>query len=516
MADFFKQLIAQLTAIWQRLSIQQKIITSSLVAFTFLGLVGLLLWTRSTASASSGGETVLYSDLEVEDAAAVTDKLQQGGYKYKMDNNGRSISVSKKDIYEVRMALAREGLPKSHGIGYELFDKTNFGMTDFVQKLNSRRALEGELQRTIEGLEEVKSSRVHLSTPEPSLFLDEQKEAKASVVVKLSSGRELSKDQIRGITYLVSASVEGLKPQNISIVDYNGRLLSSPFNEDETALASSQNLELQQNVERALERKIDDMMTGVLGQGKSKARVSLDLDFDRTEATLEKYNPESRVIRSEERTDENTKNAPDGDQTREHSITNYEIDKSVEHVMREVGNIKRLTISVAVDGRYTREKNGKETYMARTTEELQQLEEMVKNTVGYDLARGDEISVANVQFDNEFLRKEQTDMEQQERLEFYMTIAKYAGLFIIALFFILFLRYLAKTLAEAMNPPVPSIAQFEPDEPVAEEIPQDMRRSSEILERVEMLTREEPVNIAGIIRQWLNEPGATITKKKSK
>jgi flagellar M-ring protein FliF len=512
MSEFFKQILTQLTAIWQKLSLQQKIVTTSLVGFTLLGMVGLILWSQKTVSRDSGFKT-LYSNLDVEEAATITEELQKGGYKYKLENDGRSIAVEAKQVYEIRMAMAREGLPRQSGFGYELFDKTNIGMTDYVMKINSRRALEGELQRTIEGLEEVKSARVHIVIPEPTIFLDNKKEAKASVVIKCSASRELSRDQIRGISHLVSSSVDGLKPEHISIVDYGGRLLSDPFGGDEGALASSRNMELQQNVEKYLENKANQMLTNVLGPSKAFVKISCDLDFDKVEKSLEQYDPESRVVRSEERIDENKKNAPDGDKQRERSLTNYEIDKTVQHVMAEIGNIKRLTISVAVDGRYEEGEEGKLNFVERTAEEIQNIEDIIKNAVGYDLARGDQITVSSVKFDNEFLRQEQLEMRKREQWDFWMSIAKYVLGFIIAVLFILFLRSMAKTVADALNPPMPALERLGLEEPVVEEVSDEMRRSSEILERVEILTREEPVNIAAIIRQWLAEmPGSS--KKK--
>lgn len=514
MSEFFKQLIAQISAIWRKLSLQQKIVTTSLVAFTVLALAGLLLWSQKSTIKDTGFK-VLYSNLDLDEASAITEQMTKSNYKYKLENNGSTILVESKQIYEVRMALAREGLPKKHGIGYELFDKTNFGMTDYVQKLNARRALEGEIQRTIEQLEEVKSVRVHIVIPEQTIFLDQQKEAKASVVVKCTAGRQLSKDQIRGITHLISSSVDGLNPQNISVIDYEGKLLTSPFTEDEGALASSHNIELQQNVEKYLENKANQLLTNVLGPSKAYVKIACDLDFDKVDKSMEKYDPESKVVRSEERVDENMKNAPDGDNQKERSLTNYEIDKTVAHIIQEVGNVKRLTISVAIDGRYEMSKDGKtSTYVQRTAEEIQNIGDIVKNTVGYDLTRGDQITVTGVKFDNEYARDELLQMRKSEKDKQIMEWAKYGVIALIGISFIAFLWYLANTVAKAMNPPVPAFEQFGIDEPIEMEVPEEMRKSSEILERVEMLTREEPVNIASIIRQWLDEPVANKRKKK--
>lgn len=241
MADFFKQLIAQLSAVWNKLSLQQKIITASLVGFTLIGLLVLMMWSSGTTTET--GFKKLYSGLELEEASLITEKLDQAGYKYKLEESGKTLLVKAKKVYEIRMVLARDGLPKSHGVGYEIFDKTSIGVTDFVQKLNARRALEGELQRTIEGLDEVNSVRIHIVMPEPTIFLERQKDPTASVVIKMTLGKNLSKEQVKGITHLVSSSVEGLKANNISVVDFEGRLLSSPYSDDETALASSRNVD---------------------------------------------------------------------------------------------------------------------------------------------------------------------------------------------------------------------------------------------------------------------------------
>lgn len=507
MSEFFKQLIAQLDAVWRRLSLPQKIITSSLIVFTVLGMAGLLIWSHKSVTKDNGYKT-LYSNLDIEEAADITDALQKGGYKYKLENEGKTILVEGKYLYQIRMAMAKEGLPRKGGIGYELFDKNTIGTTDYVLKINSRRALEGEIKRTIEELDEVKSARVHIVIPEPTIFLENQKEAKASVVIKCKSGKELTKEQIRGISYLVSSSVEGLKPENISIVDYAGKLLSDPSGMDENTLLSSRNMELQQNMEKYLENKVNQLLTNILGPSKAYVKISCDLDFDRVEKSLEKYNPESKVVRSEERIEENKKNAPDGDNNKERTLTNYEIDKTIEHIIGEIGNIKRLTISVAIDGRYEKGKDGKVNFITRSPEELHNIEEIVKNAVGYDLARGDLITVSNIKFDNEMFTKEMEEINKEEKFEFWKSIAKYFLIFIAGLVFILFIRSLAKTVAEAMNPPVPTLEQLGIEEPVIEEAPEDLKKSSEILERVEILTREEPVNIALIIKEWLNEmPG---------
>jgi flagellar M-ring protein FliF len=300
-------------------------------------------------------------------------------------------------------------------------------------------------------------------------------------------------------------------------VDYEGNSFRARSRDNETALAGSQNMEVQQNIEKSLENKAEQMLTGILGPSKAYVKIAADLDFDRVEKTMEQYNPESKVVRSEERVDETVKNAPDGDNQKERSLTNYEIDKTVQHIIQETGNIKRLTISVAVDGKYAKDKKGVLQNMPPGRRKRSRcIEDMIKNAVGYDLARGDQISVSQVQFDNEFLRQEQQEFQTHEKWDFWLSIAKYAVGLLIVVLLLFFLRYLAKTVVEAMNPPVPALEELGVVEEVPEDLPEDLLRSSSILDRVELMTREEPNNISAIIRQWLTEPVTHNKKKKSK
>lgn len=517
MGEFFKQLIAQLSSIWEKLSLQQRIIISALVGFMFFGLFGLVLWSGSGGSGggTGGGSGMkpLFSGVAVEDMAEITAELDKTNTKYELRHNGSALYVPAENLYTVRMALAREGLPPNKGVGYELFDKVDLGATDFEQKVKMRRAIQGELTRTVESLNEIESARIHVVMPEESIFLEEQKPAKASVKLKVRSGRKLSKDQIRGIGYLVSNSIEGLSSDNVTIVDASGRLLSDPYQDDVTAKASSRNIELQTNVEIMLQRKVEKLLTGFLRDRQTSITISADLDFDQVESTLEKYDPESKVVRSEERDETAVKNAPDGDRTNERSLSNYEIDKTVERIIREVGNIKRLTISVAVNGSYTEDEEGTRVYVPRTPEELTNIESLVKNAVGYDLARGDRISVVNIKFDetrDQELLLEQEDMEKQFNIA---KIVNYIILFIILIIAIVMIRTLARSVVDAMNPPMPEveIPNIVEEEEQVVEIPKNIARSNELLERVEIMTENDPNTVARIIKDWLNDTG---TKKE--
>lgn len=506
MGEFFKQLIAQLSSIWQKLSIQQRIIISSLLAFMFVSLIGLVLWSSSGAT---GGDKMrrMFTNVSTEDLAEITTMLSSSGYKYEIRENGNSLFVDAEKYYDIKMALAAEGLPADNVIGNELWDKTAFGEGDVAQNKKLQRSLEGELTRTIRSIKQIKDARVHLVFSKSSLFLEEARKAKASIKLSVKGNHSLSKEQIRGITFLVASSVEGLDAENISIIDQTGRLLSSAFRDDETALMSSRNMELEANIEKNLTRKVENQLARILGDGESYVTVDVDLDFDQIQQSLEKYDPESKVVRSEERNEAEVKNAPDGDQGNESMVSNYEINKTVENIIKEVGNIKKLSISVAINGLKEADNEGKETYRDRTPEELSKFEDLIKGAVGYDLTRGDIISVRSLQFNNQFLKEleiEEEKMGQSENIKEWVTWGIILVILVIALIVI---SQVGKAMSEAMNPPLPEVelpSSIDDDEIIAE-IPENVARSNELLEKVEIMAENDPNNVAKIIRDWLNE-----------
>jgi flagellar M-ring protein FliF len=459
-------------------------------------------------SGSSGGYKRLFSNLPIEELANVTDALNQAGFKYKISNNGTSVDVEDKSYYEAKMALAREGLPANKGVGWELFDSKNFGDTDEEIKIKKKRALEGELTRTIKSINDIEEARVHLTLPEPSLFIEEKKPAKAAIKLTIRANRTLNREQINGIAYLVASSVDGLEINNISIVDSQGKVLSRPTDENDMSMIGSRNMEIRGDVEKNLEKKVISLFEQVLGNGKVSVKITADLDFNRVESKLEKFNPDSRVIRSEERNETSVTNAPDGDRTNERSLANYEIDKSVEHIIHKVGTIKRLTVAVMVDGRYTRGEKGARVYNPRTPEEITSFETMVKNAVGYDLTRGDQVSVINVQFDDESRIFSEQEKELSEKDEFWRRIINYTALVLIIVVAFVILRSVAKTLGEVMNPPIPEveIPNINNTEEEIVDVPLNVSRSNELLEKVEMMTENDPQSVVRIIKDWLNEP----------
>ncbi|NTU42075.1 MAG: flagellar M-ring protein FliF, partial [Nitrospirales bacterium] len=413
---------------------------------------------------------VLYANLSESDAGSVVQKLKELKVPYRIEAG--SITVPSDKVYDLRLQLAAQGIPQGGGIGFELFDKTDFGTTDFVQKLNYRRALQGELGRTIMALSEVEQCRVHLAIPEKSLFVQEGNSPSASVLVKLRPGRTLSQGQIQGIVHLVSSSIEGLNPRAVTVVDSHGEMLTRPADSDMAGLSSSQ-LEFQRSYEKEMESRILGILEPVVGKNKVRAKVTAALDFTKTEKTEEKYDPDSQVVRSEQKNIERSasggsggiagvgSNLPGkGGQTsssqsgsqKQHETINYEISKVVSHSVNSAGELKRLSVAVIVDGAYIGREGAKERkYAPRSEDDIRRYEELVKNAVGFTSARGDEVRVVNMPFES--LPQEEAGEEQTSYMPIILTALKYAvPVLALLLFFLFVIRPLIGAVASAPFP----------------------------------------------------------------
>ena len=290
------KLIEQFKKFYGRLTGLQKGLFIGIPAVVVAGLILLL-----SSGMEPGNYRVLFSDLQESDASQIVQSLEEKGIDYKLENGGKKILVPDNVLYKTRVDLAGEGLPKSSVVGYELFDQTNLGMSEFVQQVNYRRALEGELSRTIGSMDEVRKVRVHVVLPEQKLFEKDQKEPTASVTLHIKSGRSLSRVSVEGIQTLVAGSVEGLKSENVTIVNHLGKLLSKPpVDENSIAGLTARQLEQQNRVEKNLASKIQSMLDGVLGANNSTAEVTAELNFTQIEQTRTGYDPEEQVVRSEQ------------------------------------------------------------------------------------------------------------------------------------------------------------------------------------------------------------------------
>lgn len=361
--------------------------------------------------------TNLYSGLSPEDASKVIDYLNAQKIQYKIDDNGQSIKVARERVYETRLALAGKGVPSSGVIGYEIFDQTSMGMSEFMQKLNYKRALEGELARTISQLDGVQGVRVHIVIPQKTIFKEEEKMPSVSVVLKLRNSYSLSKENILSIVNLITGSVEGLPSNKISIIDTKGRILSNESEEGPLAFASTKQYEIKQSVENYLVKKAQSILDNVLGFGNSMVQINADINFDQVERTMEQYDPDSQVAVSEQTIKSNQSGTSLRDSSannNENSLTNYEISKTIQRVVEGSGNITRLSVAAVVNDIPKEVKNGEATeivFEPRSPEQLRKLEEIVKNAVGVNATRNDQFSLVSIPFEVKPL--EDTSMDEK-------------------------------------------------------------------------------------------------------
>ena len=391
-----------------------RIVAMGAVAMALMGFFAYLI-VRATAPQM----TTLFTDLSVEDSSAIIKDLERQAIPYEMRNDGAILMVPKDRVARLRMKLAESGLPKGGGVGYEIFDKSDaLGATSFVQNINHLRALEGELARTIRALDRVQSARVHLVLPERPLFAREKAEPTASIVLKVRGA--LEPQQVRAIRHLVASAVGGLKPQRVSVVDETGRLLADGSVED-PVLGGVTTDERKAAFERRLREQVESIVTSVVGPGRARVQLTAEFDFNRITQTLDKFDPESRVVRSSQTREETTTagdtanntvsvanelpgatprpdaTAKPADQNRKsEEIVNYEISRTTKTEVIEGGRINRISIAVVVDGIYKKNEKGELVYEPRGKEEIDRIAALVRTAIGYDQKRGDQIEVANL------------------------------------------------------------------------------------------------------------------------
>jgi flagellar M-ring protein FliF len=441
--DTIPQLFANLWKGFTVLSPSRQLTILMVVAVTIASIWGLVYW------ANQADYKVLFTNLSTEDAAGIVTKLQEKKIPYELSGGGNTISVPSGQVTEVRLEMASLGLPQGGGVGFEIFDQKNLGATEFEQQLNYRRALQGELARTINSLEEIEQCRVHLALPKDSLFVEEQKKATASVTLKLKGGRTLRPDQVEGIGHLVASSVEGLNPADVMVVDSKGNILSRVQDESRLGKMTASQVEYQNNIEKDMGTRIQTMLEKVVGQGKAVVRVAADLDFSVMEKTEEIYDPESPVIRSTQKQTE--KSTPPAGATTAKSaeekldeVINYEINKTVNKTVMPVGEIQKLSIAVLVDGSYVKDKKGVEVYQPREKKELDSIEDLVRKSAGINAGRGDQVVVSNMPFRASAGDDLNTPIPWTERVSNFTPYIKY--LFIVGIMIFLFLFVLKPML----------------------------------------------------------------------
>ncbi len=518
--QFFKNLMNYVG----RMTPSQVMMLFGVVAGTIVGTFFVIGWINDVSYSK------LYTGLNEEEAGEIVTYLEENKIQFQLSDGGKTVEVSSSDVYKTRINLASEGLPSNGKMGYSIFDQNNLGMTDFLQKLNFRRALEGELTKTIMQLREVQAARVHISMPKERLFKDDQKKATASIMIKLRGSGTLNKRQLNGITHLVASSVEGLKPENIAIIDYDGNLLSSDQKRDELAGLSSSQLDVRKQVENYLQEKAQTMLDNVLGRDKSVVRITADLNFRQIERTSETYDPNTPSVRSEERTkttaslsdkaDEN--NERNDEEDSETTITNYELNKTLEHMIDAVGTIERLSVAVMVDGIYAPVENAdgviEQIYQPQTQDDLDRLAGIVKNSVGFDQQRNDQIEMVNMPFNRQNLEVDRELLDSMYMREFYMDIARKVGYVLLLIVAFLYFKKKSKKLFTALGQFVPApLERVVTDAPVAggsssEAVAQPdemsvpivaVKRKPKLVDKMQKTAKEQPEELAKVIKTMM-------------
>jgi flagellar M-ring protein FliF len=341
-----------------------------------------------------------FTNVPMETVAKMTDQLDQAGVSYRLEKGGSEVHVASSDLARARVVLAREGLPAAGRPGLELFDQPSWGMTDFTQRINYRRALEGELERTIGKMRGIEAAQVHLALHEASSFRrPDEKPPEASVVLKLRSGQDPDRDVVQGIAHLVASSVDGIEAQYVTVLDDAGRLLSDEFDPSSPGGLTNQQLKVQKEVESYLEQKAQRIVGDIVGGGNARVQVSAAINFDKVERTVEAVDPDKQALATEQRS-EITPGA-DGGAASSNTATSYENSRSTETFSGAIGNLKRLSVAVLVNDKLVpaAKPGAKPSVVARTPEELARIETLVRTAVGVDSARGDMVSVVSVAFD---------------------------------------------------------------------------------------------------------------------
>lgn len=520
----------QAKAIYQNLNLRQKLTVAGVILVSIIGFGLLFLYANKVEYAT------LYTDLSSKDAAEIVNWLKKEGVKYRLTREGTSIQVPKEKVYDIRLALANEGLPKESGVGFEIFDKSNLGATDFVQHVNYQRALQGELERTIARYPQVRAVRVHIAEPKESLFVTERREPSASVLLTLEKDETLSQRQLLGIVNLVSSAVPRLKKKHVTIMDTSGAvLLQGEKIKPEPSNLTQNQLEYQRRLEMYYKHKIQSMLEEALGPQKAVARVSVEVDFDRIQINEDRYDPDLVAIRSEQnvlvREEGTTTGGIPGVKgglasklqgnvglqqktsgvVKQEQVKNYEITRTQKKIVGAVGKIVRISAGVIVDGTYKKE-NDKLVYVPRTPEEMQSLEEIVKAAVGYNEERGDEVQVVNVPFSG---TKPVEAGTLAKAVDIGSKLIRPLTNLILAILFLLFVvrPLLNKYVFGPKEIPSPEeLAAPEAEEAVEEEeieeieVPPTVEPLTSAQDELRGLASEYPERAAALVKIWLREP----------
>ena len=555
-----RTLISQLVNLYAKLNKNQKIIIASTIIVIIAFIIFMLIYNKKT---TSDEYKVLFDELSSKDASLIVEQLEKDNIKYKLSDN--SIEVPQKEVYKQRIKIAGMGLPKSSRVGFELFDKQEFGATDFDQKVKYTRALEGELSRTIEVLKPIKKAKVHISIPKESLFVSKQIKPSASVTLEIKDDMRLNRMQVLAIKNIVSSSVAKMLPSNVKITNSDGY----PLGEDDKFTQISEQAKLEMKYKRTSEVELEDKITEILspflgGRDRVVAKVTIDYDFSKKEETKEQFDPEN-VVRSEQSLEEKREglkpkqiggvpgvvsnigpvegisNNNLGEKYSKNEVsTNYEISKVISKVKGEFATIKRITASVIVDGKYRKktDENGiiinTIEYVPLEAQQVDALKNIVTNAIGIDPKRGDQVSITNLPFSGmEYSFKEHNELNKLiKKLNSYLGPIEPIIKYLIAIIFLLILylkvikpfaqRMVEFTAKEELDRK--SILDFdeEEDEDIVGKV-QDMRKKIEeglnigdefneeglkhevLLEKIKDIMLEKPEDVAILFKNLITE-----------
>ena len=453
-----------------------------------------------------------FSGIPVESMSAMTEKLDQAAVAYRLGPSGTEILVAKPDLAKARVSLAKGGMPNAGRPGLELFDQPSWGMTDFTQRINYRRALEGELERTVSKMRGVEAAQVHLVMHETQGFGAAEKPAEASIVIKLRSGQDPTPDVVKGIAHLAASSVDGLTSDHVTLVDDAGRLLSEADEGTTADGLSSKQFQLQKEVEDYLRNKAERLLAQAVGTGNARVQVNASINFDRVERRTEAIDPDKQAVASETKS-EITPGAQGG-AAQTNSGTTYDNTHLVETFSGAIGNLKRVTVAVLVaEKRDSAAGAKKATYVTRSPAEVQQIEALVRNAIGLDSARGDVVKVVSMPFDaSDHLLDASPKRDIMQVVE---TVQRPAlgGVaillaFVVALLSLKALKRPAGELADAAPPTI----MLPRGEPVSDHsyIPMPVNNSpvmvkSVLKERISASVEDQPEVAARLVRAWIKD-----------
>ena len=449
MGEFWTQIVGQVRDLADRLSTRQKVVVASVAAVSILGLALMVLWVRHPEY------ELLFANLTPEDAAKIVEKLKEEGTPYKLERGGAAVLVSSKKVYELRLELASQGLPKSTGVGYEIFDKTNIGMSDFVQKLNYKRGLEGELANSISMLNAVEFARVHIVQPEQQFFSRENPAPQATIILRLKGGRPLPHGSVSAITHLVAGAVADLRPENVVVVDSQGALLAGSHTETEFHGAGSF-FDYKSRMESYLSQKAERMLSTVLGPGRATVQVACEVDMKRVERMQEKYDKdvaEEKIINESSSgggsvggavgvgTEGGAASGSASTMKKDTIETKYRPSLMRETTLDAPGAVTLLSVAAFVDLTPPETEEGEEAAAPLVTEA--QVQQVIQNAVGFDQERGDTLTVVATAFRSPYDTTGTDEAaDQSAKYAFYLKLARNVSVGVLALGAALFAKML--------------------------------------------------------------------------